>query len=82
MTGALAEQIIVCLEEAGSGKSLSPQDVAKQIRPDDWRPLLSPVKQAALNLARQGGIEILRKGKPVDPFDTVKGVIRYRLKLD
>ena len=37
------------------------------------------MRQQALNLARQGRILILRKGRPVDPHAPVKGVVRLAL---
>ena len=49
--------------------------------PDLWRRYLNAVRQQAIHLARAGRIEILRKGKPVDPND-FKGVYRLRLKAD
>ena len=36
------------------------------------------VRHAARGLAHDGLIDVLRKGRPVDP-DTAKGVIRLRL---
>jgi hypothetical protein len=39
---------------------------------------MTPVRRAAIGLALAGRIDILRKGKPVDPVD-VRGVIRLRL---
>jgi len=49
--------------------------------PQAWRKYMRAVKQQALHLARSGRIEILRKGKPVDP-DDFKGVWRMRLPRD
>ena len=46
--------------------------------PQAWRKYMRAVKQQALHLARGGRIEIVRKGKPVDP-DDFKGVWRMRL---
>jgi hypothetical protein len=39
--------------------------------------LLGAVRKVAADLARQGKIEILRKGKPINP-DDMRGVIRLR----
>ena len=39
---------------------------------------MNAVRQQAIHLARQGRIEIVRKGRPVDP-NKVKGVVRLRL---
>jgi hypothetical protein len=40
---------------------------------------MGPVRRVAIGLARQGRIEILRKGRPV-PEAEVRGVIRLRLR--
>lgn len=81
----LADMILSHIAALPPGKSLAPETVARAIvaaqdredaPPDAWRRYLRPVKQQALNLARQGKIAILRKGKPVDPHKPVKGVIR------
>ena len=64
----------------GPGKSISPTDVARALDPgpdDAWHQKLSAVRRAAIRLAELGTIEILRKGKPVDPA-TARGVIRLR----
>ena len=44
-----------------------------------WRRYLQAVKQQALFLARQGKIEIVRKGEVVDPSD-FKGLVKLRIK--
>lgn len=46
--------------------------------PEAWHRHLSAVRRAALRLAGEGQVQILRKGKPVAP-DAAKGVIRLRL---
>ena len=69
------------LAEAGPDKSISPADAARAIggpHPDGWGPLMQPIRRAAVSLAEDGRLVILRKGKPVDPQD-FKGV--YRLTL-
>ena len=63
--------------ERGPEKSLCPTDVARAVSAEDWRPLLGAVRKVAADLARQGKIEILRKGKPINP-DEMRGVIRLR----
>lgn len=45
--------------------------------PEAWHRHLSAVKRAALRLAGEGQVEILRKGKPV-PVAEARGVIRLR----
>ncbi len=76
LEAAILQQAAAC----GQGKSLSPSDIAMAMGPD-WRTKLSAVRRAAIRLAASGRIEILRKGKPVDPIG-VKGVIRLRLRAE
>ncbi len=85
----VAESILEQLAAAGPGATLSPDQVARafwkpRARPKDpadgWRRYMNAVNQQARFLARQGRIEILRKGQPVeDPEAPIKGVIRLRL---
>jgi len=81
----LAGEILRLVAARGPGKSICPSDVARAFAeerrkptdpPDLWRRYLPAVRQQAKNLARQGRIRILRKGRPVDPHAPVKGVIR------
>jgi hypothetical protein len=74
---AIEAEILRQAEARGAGKSLCPSEVARALAPEGWRALLAPVRQAALRLAAEGRIEILRKGKPVPP-EAVRGVIRLR----
>ena len=74
----LRAQVIALVEERGIGKTICPSEVARAVRPDDWRPLLKKVRQAAIRLADDGQISIYRKGKPI-PTDQVRGVIRLGL---
>jgi hypothetical protein len=75
---ALKRTILRLVSERGPAKSICPSEAAKAASPDDWNRLMPSVRAAAVQLARDGAITILRKGKPVDP-DAFKGV--YRLSL-
>jgi hypothetical protein len=77
---AIAEEILRQTAAQGRDKSISPNNVARALAPDEeaWRRLLGPVRAAAIHLARAGRIEVLRKGKPVDPEGEIRGVIRLR----
>ena len=72
---ALAAEILRQAAERGAGKSICPSEVARALGGEDWHPLMTPVRNAAVALAQQGRLLILRKGKPVEP-EGVKGVIR------
>ena len=64
----------------GFEKSICPSEVARGLA-EEWRPLMGVVRKAAVRMAQAGQIEILRKGKPIDPAET-HGVIRLRAKAD
>ncbi len=76
------EAAILSLAQArGPDKSIDPAEPAKQVaaaRGIDWHALMQPVRRAAVRLAMDGRLIILRKGKPVDPAD-FRGV--YRLTV-
>jgi hypothetical protein len=64
--------------ERGPGKTVDPSEAARELggsHPDQWGPLMQPIRRVAVALAEAGRIVILRKGKPVDPRD-FKGVYR------
>lgn len=65
----------------GVGKSICPSEVARAIAgPDEtqWRKLMRPVREAAFRLAREGRIQVLRKGRPIAP-EQARGVIRLTI---
>jgi hypothetical protein len=70
---AILSHVLAC----GPGSSISPDEVAMAMGPD-WRTKLTAVRRAAVRMAVAGEIDILRKGKPVDPV-SAKGVIRLRV---
>lgn len=83
----VAATILTVLAGLAEGASISLMDAAKAVaetrrRPADgpelWRRYMNAVRQQAIHLARQGRIEITRKGQPVDPKN-FKGVVRLRL---
>ena len=67
--------ILHLAEQRGPEKSICPSEAAREAFPGDWRARMRQVRAAAVHLARQGRVRILRKGKPVDP-DDFKGVYR------
>jgi hypothetical protein len=80
-----AEQAILDLVTArGPEKSICPTEAARALAgypaDESWRRSLTPVRLAAVRLARAGKIIMLRKGRPVAPEDA-RGVIRLRLAV-
>ncbi len=78
MTGeqAIEATLLRLVDARGPDKSICPSEVARALLPE-WQSLMGAVRRVAVRLAVAGRIEILRKGKPVDPVD-VRGVIRLR----
>jgi hypothetical protein len=74
----IAGEILRLVAERGPDRSICPSEAARALAPD-WQRLMGPVRRVAIGLARQGRIEILRKGRPV-PEAEVRGVIRLRLR--
>ena len=84
----VAEAILSTLGAVSDDRGLAPDDIAREIaesrrKPSDGRDLYKryrqAVKEQAIFLARQGRVEITRRGEPVDPND-FKGLWRVRLK--
>ncbi|MDT7950501.1 MAG: DUF3253 domain-containing protein [Acetobacteraceae bacterium] len=69
-------EIIAQTRARGPSASICPSEVAPTLA-DEWRPLMHAVREAAVRLAQAGRIEILRKGKPIDPA-AIHGVVRLR----
>jgi hypothetical protein len=78
---AIETAMLGLVAQRGTGKTVCPSEVARALggpHPDNWGPLMQPVRRIAVRLAHAGQITILRKGKPVDP-DDFRGI--YRLAL-
>jgi hypothetical protein len=78
---AIAAEILRQTAARGADGSISPSEVARALAPEEeaWRRLLGPIRAAAIRLAREGRIEVLRKGRPADPAGGIRGVIRLRV---
>lgn len=88
MTGTGAADVIMALVKArGSAASICPTEAARAMADrlgaagdhEAWRQFLPQVRRTAVDLARSGAIDILRKGRPIAP-EAVHGVIRLRLR--
>jgi hypothetical protein len=70
--------ILDLLAKVPTGKSISPEQVARALSEERWQRELGKVRAVAIGLARQNKLVILRHNKPADP-DTFRGVWRMRL---
>jgi hypothetical protein len=77
MTDDLGERILAMLHQRAPS-TICPSDVARAADPDDWRPLMDPVRDAARRLVATRQVEITQGGEVVD-LDAAKGPIRIRL---
>jgi hypothetical protein len=73
----IEDTILGLLSTLEPSKSLAPEAVARAVDPEGWRRVLPQVRPAAVGLARQGRLVILRHNQPADP-ETFKGVWRMR----
>ncbi len=76
-SGRIESEILRLTAASGLDKSICPSEVARALD-SEWQKLSSAVRRAAIRLAEAGRIDILRKGKRVEPTG-VKGVIRLRI---
>jgi hypothetical protein len=73
---ARIEALLLDLVDArGAGKTICPSEVARALRPDDWRAWMERVRQAARRLVARGELAIYQRGHVVDP-DHARGAIR------
>jgi len=76
----LENAILQLLDERAKNTSICPSEAARRIFADDqWRGHMEQTRRAARRLVANGQIEILQKGKVIDP-STAKGPIRLRKK--
>ena len=75
---AIEAALLRLVADRGPGKTVDPSEAARALggsHPDQWGPLMQPIRRVAVALAEAGRVIILRKGRPVDPRD-FKGVYR------
>ena len=73
--------IMDLLAQRGAGRTIDPGEVARALRgdhPENWAPLMRPIRHSAVRMMKEGRVVILRKGRPVDP-DDFRGVYRIGL---
>ncbi|BCX49467.1 biopolymer transporter Tol [Haloferula helveola] len=77
MDRELERQILDLLDRRSGNATICPSEVARFRFPDDWRSRMEQVRRAARRLMVAGEVEIVQKGRVVDP-STAKGPIRIR----
>ena len=83
----LCDWILAIGEQHGEEAVFTPEDVARAAFPvgpkeekgkERWRGQIRGIRAAAIGLARQGRLEVLRRGEPADPTAPIKGLIQLR----
>ena len=82
--GALEAAIRDLLATRAAAATICPSEAARKValqrgsaEEDAWRPLMEPARQAARRLVDRGEVEVLQRGRVVDPA-TAKGPVRIR----
>lgn len=73
----LSAKIRELLSARSPTSSICPSDVARAAAPDNWRPLMEPVREAARHMVADGEVQITQGGEVVDP-ESARGPIRIR----
>ena len=74
----IPQTILSIATERGPEKSTCPSEVARALFPNDWRKHMQEVRDAAIDLQKQGKVAITQKGEPVD-VENIKGPIRIKI---
>ena len=74
----IEQAILALLEQRDPGKTICPSEAARALAPEDWRPLMQPVRDTATAMVDEGRLEVTQSGEAVDPR-TARGAIRLRL---
>ncbi len=83
-TSLTPENVRAAIREIGKhGKesSIDPGTIARQLvgsDPDTWGKVMKPLRPLLVQMAKDGEIEFLRKGKPIAP-EELRGVYRLRV---
>ena len=73
----LENSILEILSQRGPDATICPSEAARHLADADWRRLLEPARRAARRLVARGRLEMVQRGRAVDP-STAKGPIRLR----
>ena len=74
---ALEAAIDELLHARANDATICPSEAARRVDPDGWEALMEPARRAARRMVAAGTLEIVQKGRVVDP-STARGPIRLR----
>lgn len=73
---AIRHLIADLLQRRAEEATVCPSEVARALSADDWRPLMPRVRAVAIDMARQGLLEIRQRGRALSPDVAPRGPIR------
>jgi hypothetical protein len=74
----LRDAILALARERAPAKTICPSDAARAVGGDQWRDLMGHARDIARDLARAGEVQIMQRGKVLDPDAQWRGPIRIR----
>ena len=74
---ALEAEILALLSQRARRAVVTPEEVARAVRPGDWAAHTERTRRAARRLVASGAVELLQKGRVVDP-STARGPVQIR----
>ena len=77
---ALEAAVRELLAQRARGATICPSEAARRVAGEDeaaWRPLLEPARRAARRMVAAGEVELVQRGRAVDP-STFRGPVRIR----
>lgn len=74
----ISTTILTVARQRGIEKSTCPSEIARMLFPDDWRNHMDEIVDVAIDMHKQGKVQITQKGLPID-VTHIKGPIRIKI---
>jgi hypothetical protein len=74
---SIPQTILTMAAERAPDKTVCPSEIARALFPTNWRKHMQDIRDAAVELQKDGKITMTQKGQPVDDGN-IKGPIRIK----
>ena len=74
----IRETILNMASKRGPDKTVCPSEIARALYPANWRKHMQDIRDAAIELQKDGKVTITQKGQPAD-VGHIKGPIRIKI---
>ena len=74
----IPQTILTMAAQRAPDKTVCPSEIARELFPADWRKHMQEIRDAAIELQKQGKVTITQKGRPVDTGN-IKGPVCIKL---